>query len=31
VNGTVIQRKSGGAVRQDRPKTDASIRRIAVP
>lgn len=31
VNGTVIQRKGCGVVRQDRPKTDASIRRIAVP
>ena len=31
VNGTVVQRKGSGAVRQDRPKTDASIRRIPVP
>jgi integrase len=31
VNGTVVQRKGSGAERQDRPKTDASIRRIAVP
>ena len=31
VNGTVVQRKVSGAVRQPRPKTDASIRRISVP
>lgn len=31
VNGTVIQRKGRRAERQGRPKTDASIRRIAVP
>jgi len=31
VNGTVVQRKGVGAVRQDRPKTDASIRDIPVP
>ena len=31
VTGTVVQRKGSGAVRQDRPKTDASIRRIPVP
>lgn len=31
VNGTVVQRKGSGAERQPRPKTDASIRRIAVP
>ena len=31
VNGTVVQRKGSGAQRQDRPKTDASIRRIRVP
>ena len=31
VNGTVIQRKGSGAERQPRPKTDASVRRIAVP
>jgi integrase len=31
VNGTVVQRKGSGAERQDRPKTDASIRRIPVP
>lgn len=31
VNGTVVQRKGKGALRQDRPKTDASVRRIAVP
>ena len=28
VNGTVVQRRGSGAERQDRPKTDASIRRI---
>ena len=31
VTGTVVQRKGKGAVRQDRPKSDASIRRIPVP
>ena len=31
VNGTVVQRKGSGAERQQRPKTDASIRRIPVP
>jgi len=31
VSGTVVQRKSSGAVRQERPKTDASVRRIPVP
>jgi integrase len=31
VNGTVVQRKGIGALRQDRPKTDASIRHIPVP
>ena len=31
VNGTVVQHKGSGAVRQPRPKTDASIRRIPVP
>lgn len=31
VNGTVVQRKGSGALRQDRPKTDASIRHIPVP
>lgn len=31
VTGTVVQRQGSGAVRQDQPKTDASIRRIAVP
>ncbi len=31
VSGTVVQRKGSGAVRQGRPKTDASIRRIPVP
>lgn len=31
VNGTVVQRKGTGTVRQDRPKTDASIRHIPVP
>ncbi len=30
INGTVVQRKGTGAVRQDHPKTDASIRRISV-
>ena len=30
VRGTVVQRKGSGAVRQDRPKTDASIRDIPV-
>ncbi len=31
VSGTVVQRKNAGAVRQERPKTDASVRRIPVP
>lgn len=31
VNGAVVQRKGAGAVRQPRPKTDASVRRIPVP
>jgi integrase len=31
VNGTVVQRKGAGAVRQEHPKTDASIRCIPVP
>lgn len=31
VRGTVVQRKGTGALRQDRPKTDASVRRIPVP
>lgn len=31
INGTVVQRKGAGAVRQDQPKTDASIRSIPVP
>jgi integrase len=31
INGTVVQRKGSGAERQDRPKTDASVRRIPVP
>lgn len=31
VNGTVVQRKGRAAERQDRPKTDASVRRIPVP
>ena len=31
VTGTVVQPKGRGAVRQHRPKTDASIRRIPVP
>lgn len=31
VTGTVLQRKGQGAVRQERPKTDSSIRHIAVP
>jgi len=31
VNGTVVQRKGVGAVRQDHPKTDASIRHVPVP
>jgi len=31
VNGTVVQRKGAGAVRQDHPKTDASIRHVPVP
>jgi integrase len=31
VTGTVVQQKGTGAVRQGRPKSDASIRRIPVP
>lgn len=31
VTGTVVQHKGTGAVRQGRPKSDASIRRIPVP
>jgi integrase len=31
VNGTVVHRTGSGTQRQDRPKTDASIRRIPVP
>lgn len=31
VTGTVVQRKGAGVVRQGRPKSDASIRRIPVP
>jgi integrase len=31
VTGTVVHRKGSGTQRQDRPKTDASIRRIPVP
>jgi integrase len=31
VTGTVVQRKGSGAVRQEHPKTDASIRCIPVP
>lgn len=31
VTGTVVQRKGRGAIRQDRPKSEASIRRIPVP
>lgn len=31
VRGTVVERKKIGCLRQDRPKTDASNRRIAVP
>jgi integrase len=31
VNGTVVQRKGKGTFRQERPKSDASIRRIPVP
>lgn len=31
VTGTVVQRKGAGALRQDRPKTESSIRRIPVP
>jgi integrase len=31
VTGTVVQRKGEGAVRQDRPKSEASIRWIPVP
>jgi integrase len=31
VTGTVVQRKGKGTIRQPRPKSDASIRRISVP
>jgi len=31
VTGTVVQRKGQGAIRQDRPKSEASIRSIPVP
>jgi integrase len=31
VTGTVVQRKGKGTIRQDRPKSDASVRRIPVP
>jgi len=31
VTGTVVQRKGTGAIRQERPKSEASIRRIPVP
>ena len=31
VCGTVVQRKGAGAVRQEHPKTEASIRRVPVP
>lgn len=31
VNGTVVQRKGAGAIRQDHPKTDASVRHVPVP
>jgi integrase len=31
VNGTVVQRKGVGAIRQDHPKTDASVRQVAIP
>lgn len=31
VTGTVVQQKGKGAIRQGRPKSDASIRRIPVP
>jgi integrase len=31
VTGTVVQRKGKGTLRQDRPKSDASARRIPVP
>jgi len=31
VTGTVVHRKGRGAVRQGRPKTDSSVRRIPVP
>lgn len=31
VTGTVIQRKGTGAARQERPKSEASVRRIPVP
>ena len=31
IRGTVVQRKGKGTIRQERPKTDASVRRIRVP
>lgn len=31
VSGIVVQRKRSGALRQERPKTDASVSRIPVP
>lgn len=31
VTGTVVQHKGSGAIRQERPKSEASIRRILVP
>src|SRR5436190_24177826 len=31
VTGTVVQRKGSGTLRQGRPKSDASARRIPVP
>jgi integrase len=31
VTGTVVQHKGAGAVRQDHPKTNASVRQVAVP
>lgn len=31
VTGTVVQSKGRGAMRQDHPKTDASVRHVAVP
>lgn len=31
VNGTVVQRKGAGTLRQEQPKTDASVRSIPVP